>query len=325
MQSSSAPTVVVLGTGGTISGSAASPDDDLGYVAGTVGIDALVASAAGPAGVRIEAEQVAQLDSKDMDFETWRRLAGRVAHHAARPEVAGVVVTHGTDTMEETAYFLARVVPLAKPVVLTGAMRPATSRHADGPRHLADAIAVAAGTRGAGVVVAFAGALHSARDVRKVHSSRDDAFGSGDAGPLAAFEQGRLEARRAWPVEDASGLDVLPPPGAAWPWVEIVTSDAGADGRAIRALVAAGVEGLVVAATGNGSLHRELAAALQVAATPARVPVLRATRCLDGGIVANAEASPFASAGDLTPVKARVELVLRRLAARRAAAAGADA
>jgi L-asparaginase len=103
MQSPLSATVVVLGTGGTISGSAASPDDNLGYVAGTVGVDALVA-AAGPSGVAVETEQIAQLDSKDMDFATWQRLAQRVAHHAARPEVAGVVVTHGTDTLEETAY-----------------------------------------------------------------------------------------------------------------------------------------------------------------------------------------------------------------------------
>ena len=307
-------TVVVLGTGGTISGTAASPDDNVGYVAGTVGVDVLVAAVPGPSGVRVESEQIAQLDSKDMDFATWRRLAERVAHHAARPEVSGLVVTHGTDTLEETAYFLARVVALAKPVVLTGAMRPASSREADGPRNLADAIAVAADAGRPGVVVAFAGALHSAREVRKVHSSRLDAFASADAGPLAAIEAGRLAERRPWPVEITTGLDLLPPPGTPWPWVEIVTSGAGADGRVVRALVAAGVDGLVVAATGNGSIHRELATALEEAA--ARIPVLRATRCLAGGVAEKAGAR-FASAGELTPVKARVELLLQVLAARR--------
>ena len=316
MQSPLPKTVVVLGTGGTISGSAASPDDDLGYVAGTVGVDALVAAARAPAGVRVEAEQVAQLDSKDMDFATWQRLAGRVAQHAARPEVAGIVVTHGTDTLEETAYFLARVVALAKPVVLTGAMRPASSREADGPRNLADAIAMAAARAGAGVVVAFAGALHSARDVRKVHSSQLDAFSSGDAGLLGRVEAGRFEAMRAWPAESALGLATLPDESTPWPWVEIVASAAGVDGRVVRALVDAGVDGLVVAATGNGSVHRELAAALEQAALPARIPVLRASRCLDGGVAAKAEPSAFASAGDLTPVKARVELVLQLLLAR---------
>jgi L-asparaginase len=196
-------------------------------------------------------------------------------------------------------------------------MRPATSREADGPRNLADAIAVAAQAGRAGVVVAFAGTLHSARDVRKVHSSRLDAFASGDAGPLGRIEAGRLDVMRPWPAEDALGLECLPPAGAPWPWVEIVASAAGVDGRAVRALVGAGVDGLVVAATGNGSVHRELAAVLEQAALPAGIPVLRATRCLDGGVAAKEEPSAFASAGDLTPVKARVELVLQLLRARR--------
>ena len=321
MQSPPPATVVVLGTGGTISGTAASPDDNLGYVAGTVGVGTLVAAAPVPAGVRIEAEQVAQLDSKDMDFLTWRRLADRVSYHAARPEVAGVVVTHGTDTMEETAYFLGRVVAAAKPVVLTGAMRPATSREADGPRNLADAIAVAAGAGRAGTVVVLAGNVHSAREVRKVHSHRLDAFGSGEAGTLGVIAAGRLESQRPWPGDAATGLDHLPQPGQAWPWVEIVTSDAGADGRAVRALVAAGVDGIVVATTGNGSIHRELAAALEEAISTAPLAVLRATRCLDGGVAEKPAPSPFASAGALTPVQARVELVLRLLETRRAGAA----
>ncbi len=279
-----------------------------------------MAAVSGPAGVRIESEQVAQLDSKDMDFATWQRLAHRVGHHAARPEVAGIVVTHGTDTLEETAYFLARVVAVAKPVVLTGAMRPATSREADGPRNFADAIVVAARAGRAGVVVAFAGALHSARDLRKVHSSRLDAFSSGDAGVLGRIEAAGLESTRPWPAEDVLGIELLPAKGEPWPWVEIVASGAGIDGRAVLALVDAGIDGLVVAATGNGSLHRELAAALEQAALPARVPVLRATRCLDGGVAEKDEPSAFASAGALTPAKARVELVLRLLQARSPAA-----
>ncbi|MCE9661600.1 MAG: asparaginase [Burkholderiales bacterium] len=323
MQSPVQNTVVVLGTGGTISGSAASPDDNLGYVAGTVGVDALVASANGPAGVAVESEQIAQLDSKDMDFATWRRLAERVAHHAARPEVAGIVITHGTDTLEETAWFLARVVAAAKPVVLTGAMRPATSREADGPGNLADAIAVASQAGRAGVVVVFAGQVHSAHDVRKVHPSRLDAFASGDAGPLGRLEGGRLASARPWPREAALGLGVLPAEGAAWPWVEIVSSAAGVDGRAVAALVDAGVDGLVVAATGNGSVHRDLAAALARAARRRPVAILRATRCLDGAVAEKGEPEAFASAGDLVPVKARVELVLRLLQAR-APAAKAD-
>ena len=316
MQRAASNTVVVLGTGGTISGSAASPDDNVGYVAGMVGIDALVASARGPSEVAIETEQIAQLDSKDMDFTTWRRLAGRVAHHAVRPEMAGIVVTHGTDTLEETAYFLSRVVAVTKPVLLTGAMRPATSREADGPRNLADAIAVAAMPGNAGVAVVFAGTVHSAHDVRKVHPSRLDAFASGDAGPLGQVEAGLLTSLRAWPREHALGLALLPELASAWPWVEIVSSAAGVDGRAVAALVDAGVDGLVIAATGNGSLHRELAAALEQAIRRRPVPLLRATRCLDGTLAEKDEPAAFASGGDLTPVKARVELVLRLLQVR---------
>jgi L-asparaginase len=310
-----ANTVVVLGTGGTISGSAASPDDNIGYVAGTVGVDSLVASA-GPVGLAIETEQIAQIDSKDMDFAIWRRLAARVAHHTARPEVAGIVVTHGTDTLEESAYFLARVVAVAQPVVLTGAMRPVTSREADGPRNLADAIAVASLPGHAGVVVAFAGTLHSAHDVRKLHPYRLDAFASGEAGPLGRFAAGRFEALRPWPQEHALGLGVLPEEEGAWPWVEIVASAAGVDGRAVAALVDAGVDGLVVATTGNGSVHRELAAALEQATRRRPLAILRATRCLDGTLAEKDDPAAFPSGGDLTPVKARVELVLRLLQAR---------
>ena len=322
MQSRPERTVVVLGMGGTIAGRAASADDNLGYVAGTVGVAALVAAASHDAPVAVESEQVAQIDSKDMDFALWRRLAERVAHHLDRAEVAGVVVTHGTDTLEETAYFLSRVLAAAKPVVLTAAMRPATSRQADGPQNMADAIAVAALAGRAGVVVAFAGTLHSAHDVRKVHPYRLDAFSSGDAGPLARIEERRLRALRDWPTESIMVSGRLPEQASGWPWVEVVTSGAGADGRIVAALVDAGVAGIVVAGTGNGSLHRSLEAAL-ADAEGRGVAILRSTRCLDGAIV---EASPrrFASAGDLTPVKARIELMLRLLSAAKDLGAGLE-
>jgi len=314
MQKPSLPLVVVLGTGGTIAGEAASPDDDRGYRSAARGVDALVAAAGAAPGVAVESEQVAQLDSKDMDFATWRRLERRIAAHLARPEVTGVVVTHGTDTLEETAWFLARVLPAPKPVVLTAAMRPASSRQADGPANLADAIALAAQSL-AGVFVAFAGAVHGAREIRKAHPTRLDAFSSGDAGPIARIEAGRLDVlRKPSPVEpfDAAGL---PDDASAWPWVEIVTSDVGADGRAVEALVAAGVNGIVVAATGNGTLHQRLDASLRMAMASG-VAVLRSTRCLAGSIVDDApDAIPHAA--DLTPVKARVELILRLLDARR--------
>jgi L-asparaginase len=272
-----------------------------------------------PEGVSLESEQVAQIDSKDMDFATWRRLAERVAQHVARPEVQAVVVTHGTDTLEETAYFLQRVLAPAKPVVMTGAMRPATSSEADGPRNLGDAFAAATQATDPGVVVVFAGSVHAAADVRKVHTVRLDAFASGDAGPAGDIAAGRLRMRRRLSRGAALGLRALPGAGAEWPFVAIVVSGAGADARQVRALVAAGCAGIVVAGTGNGMLHRDLDAALRDAAAGG-VAVLRSTRCAEGSIV---EPQPPAddalpSAGALTPAKARVELILRLLATRAA-------
>jgi len=308
--------LVVLGTGGTIAGSAASADDNVAYRAATLPVATLVASMSVPAGVVVESEQVAQLDSKDMDFATWRALAVRVAGHLARREVAAIIVTHGTDTLEETAYFLQRVLAPAKPVVFTAAMRPATSRLADGPQNLADAVAVATVPGGRGVVVVVAGAVHSALDVRKVHPYRLDAFASGDAGPIGRVEEGRLRSFRAFPGSEAAkpALDRLPVDPSAWPWVAIVTSGAGADARAVRALVDAGCAGIVVAATGNGRVHGALEAPLREAMARG-CAVLRSTRCLDGTVIDAVAASgtDIPSAGALTPQQARVELIVRLL------------
>ncbi|HEX7689046.1 MAG TPA: asparaginase, partial [Burkholderiaceae bacterium] len=179
----SLPLVVILATGGTIAGSAATATDTTGYRAGALGVEALIAAVPALAAHRLESEAVAAIDSKDMDIETWQRLAARVAHHLARPEVAGVVVTHGTDTLEETAYFLHRVLAPAKPVVLTAAMRPASALSPDGPANLLDAVYVA-GTPGArGVCLAFGGAVWHPVGLRKVHTLRTAAFDAGDAGP----------------------------------------------------------------------------------------------------------------------------------------------
>ena len=311
--------IVVLGTGGTISARADSPQETLAYRAGEVGVDQLVADAGVVhTGFVIETGQVAQIDSKDMDFATWRRLAESVAAHLARDEVHAVVVTHGTDTLEETAWFLQRVLAPTQPVVLTAAMRPASAADADGPRNLNDAIAVAASIAASvGVVAVLAGSVHSARDVRKVHPTRLDAFASGDAGPIGRIEHGCLSMLREptpWPGH-AIGVDCLPIDVAAWPWVEIVTSAAGSDARAVDALAAAGCDGIVVAATGNGSVHRALEAALARACS-AGLAIVRGTRCQNGSIVESTSTegrSAYPSAGDLTPQKARVEMLLELL------------
>ncbi|MDP9045454.1 MAG: asparaginase [Pseudomonadota bacterium] len=310
MQSDS-PRVVVLGTGGTIAGTSALASDHVGYTAAQLGAAQLVAGLAEDRGIAIEVEQTAQIDSKDMDHAVWRILALAVERHLARPEVTAVVVTHGTDTLEETAYFLQRVLAPRKPVVLVGAMRPASAVLADGPQNLLDALSVAHEPGAQGVVAVLAGRVHGAFDIRKIHPYRLEAFGSGDAGVLADIEQGRVRRHRDWPRGDPIGTRCLAERVADWPVVEIVTSHAGADARTVRALRQAGVQGLVVAATGNGSVHDALESAL-LEAQSAGVAVLRASRTL-GGCIVDSGVPKLRSAGALTPAQARVELLLELL------------
>ena len=279
----------MLGTGGTIAGRAATPSS-LAYESAQIGVDALVAAL--PTRLHVTSEQVAQLDSKDMDFPTWKRLAAAVERHLQRPDVAGVVVTHGTDTLEETAYFLSRVVDATRPVVLTAAMRPATSFEADGPRNLADAIVVAGAGSSAGatgVMVAFAGEIHAARHVSKAHPYRLDAFTSGEAGALGRVAEGkdhddppvagrgacarrRFAARRR--VVLALGRDRGRRRRERWPRASMRSSNAASSASSSRRPATAPCIARLSAA-----LERAMAAG---------VAVLRATRCLDGRIVEDA-------------------------------------
>ncbi len=307
-------TVVILGTGGTIAGTAADAGDNVGYTAAQLGVAQLVAAVPPLAGLPIEAEQVAQVDSKDMTIAILRRLAERVQAHLARTDVAGIVVTHGTDTLEETAYALHRVLQADKPVVLTAAMRPATSLQADGPQNLLDAVTVARTAGQGGVVAVLAGRVWPGCELRKLHSYRIEAFGAGEAGVLGWLEEGVLRAARPWPSSSALGIEAIPADDEAAPWVAVLTSHAGASGREVDALVAAGVQGLVIATTGNGSVHEAVESALR-RAQAAGVAVLRATRCALGGIV-DAAGSAFEAADRLTPSQARLELLLRLTAQR---------
>ena len=306
------PLVVILATGGTIAGTAATATDTTGYRAGALGVDALIAGVPALADHRLEAESVAAIDSKDMDAATWQRLARRVAHHLARPEVAGVVVTHGTDTLEETAYFLQRVLAPAKPVVLTAAMRPASALSADGPANLLDAVGLAGTTGVHGVSVVFAGAAWAAVGLRKVHTLQTGAFAGSDCGPIARLEGGILRTFRAWPEGEALGLARIAAAPDAWPRVEIVLNHAGVDGRLVDAAVAAGAQGLVVAGTGHGSVGARLEEAL-ARARGAGVRVTRASRCAFGPVLPH-DAHDAEAAGELSAVQARVELLLALLA-----------
>ncbi len=305
--------LVILGTGGTIAGQAVSAFDNIGYTAAQVGIDQLLAAI--PAlteGVPIINEQVAQIDSKDMSFAVWAQLAARVNHYLARDDVRGIVITHGTDTLEETAYFLQAVCRPAKPVVLTCAMRPATAISPDGPQNVMDAVAVARHQGAQGVVAVCAGTIHSAFDVQKVHTYKLDAFSSGDAGPIGYVEEGRLRLMRNWPVAQAECAQVAIENIADWPRVEIIMSYAGASDAIVQALVDQGVQGLVVAATGNGTLHHALRAGL-LKAQAAGVKVVRSSRCVNGRVLPLPHDAIPDSKG-LSPVKARVALMLDLLA-----------
>jgi len=306
--------VVVLGTGGTISGRARAAADNVGYTAGEVAVSELIDGIEVP-GVTLAAEQVANIDSKDMDAEVWQRLARHCMHWLQQDEVAGVVVTHGTDTLEETAFFLHEVLAFAKPVVLTCAMRPASALVFDGPQNIRDAIAVAATPGAQGVMVVCAGTVHGALDVQKVHTYRLDVFSSGDMGPIGHVEEGRLRQARQWPAAPAGRVQGTVREPSAWPRVEIVLSHAGAGAALVDSLVcereegrAGAIDGLVVAATGNGTVHHALEAAL-LRAQVAGVRVVRTTRCAFGHIVpGGAHALP--DAGALSPVKARIALML---------------
>ena len=342
--------VVILGTGGTIAGTANDPSRAWAYQAAQLSVAQLIEAVPALQGVPLEAVQVAQVDSKDMSWSIWRQL-GRALHvQLARDDVGGVVITHGTDTLEETACLLQALHDGAKPVALTAAMYPATSPDADGPGNLLDAVRVVqeAARRGLGGVVAV---MHervwSANDVRKSHSHALDAFDGGGALPLvrlarvdaapddraagALVDTGlRADTHRqdawadafwpsAWPTCGRLGwgyLEVKPPR------VEIVCSHADADGWLVRAMLAHAktserpLRGIVVAGTGHGTLHEGLTLALREA-TQQGITVWRSSRVARGGILVR-EGDEWPAVPDLTAAQARVLLTLSLLRAGRA-------
>ena len=312
--------LVILGTGGTIAGRAAQAGDNVGYVAGQVSVGDLVAAVPMLKDLLLDVEQVAQLDSKDMDFAVWKALAARVAFHLERPDVKGVVITHGTDTLEETAFFLQSVLKPTKPVVLTCAMRPATALVPDGPQNLSDAVVVACHAQAQGVTVVCAGQIHGADDVTKVHTYRLDAFDSGDAGPLGCVEEGAVRLFRPWPTGCVAGiLDTTAcdrvQASLALPRVVLLTSHADADWLMVQALFAQSssgaaqpLRGIVVAGTGNGTLHKHLEAAL-LEAQAQGVRVVLTSRCVRGRVLTH-PGQRLSEVSHLSPVKSRIALAL---------------
>ncbi len=307
--------VVILGTGGTIAGTGQDPDRSWQYRAAQLSVSQLVTAVPELRGAPLEAVQVAQVDSKDMSWSVWQALGQSLQAQLARDDVAGVVITHGTDTLEETAYLLHRLVDGRKPVVLTAAMRPATAQDADGPDNLRDAVRVAqeaARLNLGGVVAVLHGRIWAGAQVRKAHSCALDAFDAGGQPPLGLVDEaGRWhEAITPWPVSGKAGWQPL---SAAPPRVEIIHNHADADGWMVQAALAYArqhgpLKGLVLAGTGHGTLHQGLEAALTQAAAQG-VTIWRSSRVARGG-VSRREGDVFAACGELTPAQARVALML---------------
>ncbi|BBO59556.1 asparaginase [Mycoavidus sp. B2-EB] len=313
------PRIVVVATGGTIAGAltetTAAVSLTAHYQAGILDIASLLqALPALDSIAHIEAEQSAQIDSKDVTFADWSQLVYRVNALLMHAEIDGVVITHGTDTLEETAFLLHLGVKSSKPVVLTAAMRPATALSADGPLNLFNAVTVAAhqAAIGQGVLVVLNNQIHCARDVTKTSTYAVDAFRSPEVGALGWVQDGRVEFQRA-PQRRHTCASEFETPLEAWPMVEIVTNYAGASSVLVDALMATGVRGIVAAGTGNGSLGVPLQQAL-AQAVKRGVAVVRASRVGAGHVMRNGAAPDdelgFVSAGTLNPYKARVLLML---------------
>lgn len=325
--------ILILGTGGTIAGMAEDAERPGKYRAAQLSVGALAAAIPGiekAAGGSLDAQQIAQIDSKDMDESVWLALLQACDKALRDDTVAGIVITHGTDTLEETAWFLHSCLGrLPKPVVLTCAMRPANALMPDGPQNLKDAVFAAAARSASGeplltevVAVTGGGELHSARWLQKVHPHRLMAFSSGEQGAIGwvggdgvRLRDGQVLGGMPAPAQATLVMASLPAP-QDWPWVEIITSHAGARGVAVDALVAQGVQGLVVATTGDGTVHSALQPALARARSQG-VAVWRSSRCSDGaisgaGLPTRAQLGADAAVA-INPYKARISLQLALL------------
>jgi L-asparaginase len=310
------PNVVILATGGTIAGSGATSTTTVGYKPATVPVQALIDAVPELKKVAtVQGEQVFQIASQNMTNEYWLKLAKRVNELLQQPDVDGIVVTHGTDTLEETAYFLNLVAKSAKPVVIVGAMRPSTALSADGPINLYNAVLVAGSKEavGKGVLVCMNDQINSARDVTKTNTSTADTFKSPELGVLG-YIQGdrvafyRLPARRHTLSSefDISGADKLPN-------VEIAYGFANVSRTTVDALAAAGVDGIVYAGVGDGNPSEVTEQALADARAKG-ILIVRSARVGNGIVARNSEVNDdkrdFVVSDTLNPQKARILLMI---------------
>lgn len=312
--------VVVLATGGTIAGVAGDVSKPNNYVSGQLSVSQLTQNL-DTAGVELVSEQVFNIDSKDLQFAHWQALLERCHFWLEQNDVAGLIVTHGTDTLEETAFFLQAVLRPTKPVAMTCAMFPANVPQSDGPQNLQDSLHWVLSGRDIGVHLVCAGEVHFGIGVQKVFSDRSKAF--------ASREEESSHPQNSMPVLDwpmPSVEQVLST--KHWPRVELLYNHSGADGQLVRTLLKARgdgesgtisnppqtalTEGLVVAGTGSGTLSQELERAL-IDAQKAGLWVARTSRCVFG--VANPDKHPHIRALiHFSPAQARVSMILGLIA-----------
>ncbi|HEH4008685.1 TPA: type II asparaginase [Campylobacter jejuni] len=306
--------IAILGTGGTIAGFIDSTIATTGYTAGAIDIDVLIKAVPQIRDLAdISWEQIANIDSSNMCDEIWLRLAKKIAKLFAEG-IDGVVITHGTDTMEETAYFLNLTIKSDKPVVLVGAMRPSTAISADGPKNLYNAVALVANkeAKNKGVMVAINDKILSARGVVKTHSLNVDAFSSPDFGDLGYIVDGKVffynnvtKAHTKNAPFDVSKLTSLPK-------VDILYSYSNdGSGVAAKALFEHGTKGIVVAGSGAGSIHKNQKDVLKELLKKG-LKVVVSSRVVAGCVAVSDsdEKLGFISAEDLNPQKARVLFIL---------------
>ena len=315
VQAQQLPRVIILATGGTIAGAGASADR-AGYTAGKIPVDDLIGSIPTVKKIAtITGEQIASVGSQDMTLDIWRKLAIRINEIFAKNEADGIVITHGTDTQEETAYFLDLVVTSDKPVVLTGSMRASTAISADGPKNLYDAITVAINpkSKGKGVLVSFNEGIFDAREVMKLSTTKTNAFGSPNTGPVGQAYDGRVEyySSSDREVNPKKPLDIKA--DTKFPRVDIVYMYADAPPDLIDLLVSKKVDGIVIAGVGNGNFNKAFTEAVK-RAVAAGVIVCRSSRTPTGRVVLHDEINDdelgTIVSDDLTPQKARILLML---------------
>jgi len=310
------PNIKILATGGTIAGTAGASTQTVGYTSAVLAVDKLIAGVPEIKTIaNVSGEQISQVGSENMTSEIWLKLAKRVNQLLASGEVDGIVITHGTDTLEETAYFLNLVTKSDKPVVVCGAMRPATAMSADGPMNIYNSVLIAGNpdAKGRGVLVAMNDVINNARDVTKTNTSTMDTFRAPELGFIGYIQDGKpyfyKESTRKHTTHSA--FDIMSV--SVLPRVDIVYGYANNSRAMFDSAVAAGAKGIVHAGVGNGSVFSELIPAMKDAVKKG-VVVVRSSRVGNGLVARNGEVNDdevgTIVADNLNPQKARVLLML---------------